>query len=89
MKTDSNKWLIYQSNHIFFLQLKNDHNIFTMNAKKDHRKKNFFHHHQKRMEEEEEAEGRDMHQVPGIRDKVMSRHVGTSGPKSRQALHPT
>ena len=44
------------------------------------------------MEEEEEekveAEGRDMHQVPGIRDKVMSRHVGTSGPKSRQALVP-
>ena len=27
-----------------------------------------------------------MHQVPGIRDKVMSRHVGTSGPKSRKAL---
>ena len=45
---------------------------------------------QKQMEEEEEeeveAEGRDMPQVPGIRDKVMSRHVGTSGPKSRQAL---
>ena len=37
-------------------------------------------------EEEEEAEGRDMHQVPGIRDKVMSRHVGTSGPMSRKAL---
>ena len=60
-----------------------------MNVKKYYRKKNYFHLHQKWMEEEEEeeeAEGRDMHQVPGIRDKVMSRHVGTSGPKSRQAL---
>ena len=56
-----------------------------MNVKKEYRKN---HHLQKQMEEEEEeeAEGRDMHQVPGIRDKVMSRHVGTSGPKSRQAL---
>ena len=37
----------------------------------------------------EETEGRDMHRVPGIRDKVMSRHVGASGPKSRQALSVT
>ena len=37
-------------------------------------------------EEEEEAEGRDRHRVPGIRDKVRSRHVRASGPKSRQAL---
>ena len=37
-------------------------------------------------EEEEEAEGRDKHRVPGIRDRVRSRHVGASGPKSRQAL---
>ena len=41
---------------------------------------------EKEDEKEGEAEGRDMHQVPGIRDKVMSRHVGTSGIVSRQAL---
>ena len=41
---------------------------------------------EKEKEEEEEAEGRDKHRVPGIRDKVRSRHVGASGPKSRQAL---
>ena len=41
---------------------------------------------EKEEEEEEEAEGRDKHRVPGIRDKVRSRHVGASGPKSRQAL---
>ena len=29
---------------------------------------------------------RDIHQVPGIRDQMISRHVGASGPKSRQAL---
>ena len=61
----------------------NGHRISTMNV----RKKPYFHHYRKWIEEEdEEAEGRYMHQVPGIRDKVMSRHVGTSGPMSRQAL---
>ena len=56
-----------------------------MNVKKEYRKNHHL-HKQMEEEEEEEAEGRDMHQVPGIRDKVMSRHVGTSGPKSRQGL---
>ena len=37
----------------------------------------------------EKAEVRDMHQIPGIWDKVMSRHIGTSGTMSRQGLHTT
>ena len=35
------------------------------------------------------AQVRDIHQVPGFRDKMTSRHVGSSGPKSRQALQGT
>ena len=58
-------------------------------------KTNYFHYCRKWIEkekekemeeEEEEADGRDKHRVPGIWDKVRSRHVGASGPKSRQAL---
>ena len=66
--------------------MKNIYRIFNMNVRKNREEKNFSLHHLKRMvgkgrekeKEEEEAEVSDTHQVPGVRDEVMSRHAGTS-----------